>query len=433
MIDIKLLRVKPKETIKKLIKRGIVFNIDEFLTLEKDRKFLQIKLENLNSERNSISKIIGIKKEKQNIQFLFEQSEKINKEIHLFKKQLDQIKNKIYEIMLKLPNLPDDVVPSGTCELDNVEITRWGIIKQYDFSVKDHVSLGELTNELDFLDAAKITGSRFFTMRGGVAKLHRALTQFMLDLHIKKHDYTEVYVPYLVNYKSLYGSGQLPKFDGELFCVDKNSKNEKLKSFYALIPTAEVPLVNLVREKILQEDMLPIRLVAHTPCFRLEAGSYGRDTRGLIRTHQFDKVELVHIVHPKESMEMLEQLTQHAEIVLKLLNLPYRKILLCAKDLGFSSCKTYDLEVWFPSQNTYREISSCSNTSDFQSRRMKARFRSKKDKKIYFVHILNGSGLAVGRTLAAIMENYQKSDGKIEIPKILYPYMDYVKYINYRE
>ncbi|PLB95341.1 serine--tRNA ligase, partial [Klebsiella pneumoniae] len=303
-----------------------------------------------------------------------------------------------------------------------------GTPRQFDFEVRDHVTLGEMHGGLDFAAAVKLTGSRFVVMKGQLARLHRALAQFMLDLHTEQHGYSENYVPYLVNQDTLYGTGQLPKFAGDLFHT-RPLEEEADSSNYALIPTAEVPLTNLVRDEIIDEDDLPIKMTAHTPCFRSEAGSYGRDTRGLIRMHQFDKVEMVQIVRPEDSMAALEEMTGHAEKVLQLLGLPYRKVALCTGDMGFSACKTYDLEVWVPAQNTYREISSCSNVWDFQARRMQARCRSKSDKKTRLVHTLNGSGLAVGRTLVALMENYQQADGRIEIPEVLRPYMRGLEYI----
>ncbi|MGL5311543.1 MAG: serine--tRNA ligase, partial [Plesiomonas shigelloides] len=323
-------------------------------------------------------------------------------------------------IALSIPNIPSDEVPTGKDENDNQEVRRWGTPRQYDFDVRDHVDLGEMAGGMDFAAAVKLTGARFVVLKGQIAKLHRALTQFMLDLHTTEHGYLETYVPYLVNQETLYGTGQLPKFGNDLFHTKPLEEGDPT---FALIPTAEVPVTNLVRGEILEEESLPLKMTAHTPCFRSEAGSYGRDTRGLIRMHQFDKVELVQIVRPEDSMQALEELTGHAEKVLQLLGLPYRTVLLCTGDMGFGSHKTYDLEVWLPAQNTYREISSCSNMGDFQARRMQARCRSKTDKKPRLVHTLNGSGLAVGRTLVAILENYQQADGRIEIPEVLRSYM----------
>ncbi|WMY96352.1 MAG: serine--tRNA ligase [Arsenophonus sp.] len=431
MLDPILLRTDLDIIAKKLARRGFIFDVNKLRQLEKKRKKMQVAKENLQAEKNYRSKKIAEEKIKyQNIQSMSKEINIINKKIDSVKNQLTELQNDILDITLSLPNLPDESVPEGKNEINNVEISRWGQFRKYTFSIKDHVTLGELIDGLDFPLGVKITGSRFVVMKGKIARLHRALSQFMLDLHIEQHGYTETYVPYLVNENTLYGTGQLPKFGRDLFHV-KLLKEQLSNQEYTLIPTAEVPLTNLVRDEILTADILPIRLTAHTPCFRFEAGSYGRDTRGLIRMHQFDKVELVQIVEPKKSMEALEELTGHAEKVLQLLKLPYRKIILCAGDMGFSACKTYDLEVWLPSQNTYREISSCSNTWDFQARRMKTRFRHHKDhKKTQFVHTLNGSALAVGRTLVAVMENYQTNDGRIEIPKVLRPYFNGLEYID---
>jgi seryl-tRNA synthetase len=341
------------------------------------------------------------------------------------------VQAKLEEITLSLPNIPDESVPTGKDENENVEISRWGTPKSYDFEVKDHVDLGEMADGLDFASAVKISGSRFIVMKGQFARLHRALAQFMLNLHTDEHGYTEMYVPYLVNPDSLYGTGQLPKFGEDLFHTSpltEQVSDVPLKKL-SLIPTAEVPVTNMVRDTITEEADLPLKMTAHTPCFRSEAGSYGRDTRGLIRMHQFDKVELVQITKPEDSMDVLEELTGHAEKVLQLLELPYRKVILCTGDMGFGAVKTYDLEVWVPAQETYREISSCSNCGDFQARRMQARFRRKGEKKPELVHTLNGSGLAVGRTMVAILENNQQADGKIEIPEVLRKYMGGVTHI----
>ncbi|WMY96971.1 MAG: serine--tRNA ligase [Arsenophonus sp.] len=431
MLDPILLRKDLDMIAKKLARRGFIFDVNKLRKLEENRKKIQVIKENLQAEKNYHSKKIAIEKIKyKNIPNISKEIKILNKKIDLIKNKLTELQKNIFDIILSLPNLPDDSVPEGKNEINNVEISRWGTFKKYAFSIKDHVKLGELIDGLDFSLGVKITGSRFVVMKGKIARLHRALSQFMLDLHTEQHGYTETYVPYLVNKNTLYGTGQLPKFGKDLFHV-KLLKEQLSNQEYTLIPTAEVPLTNLVRDKILKAEILPIRLTAHTPCFRFEAGSYGRDTRGLIRMHQFDKVELVQIVEPEKSMEALEELTGHAEKVLQLLKLPYRKIILCAGDMGFSSCKTYDLEVWLPSQNTYREISSCSNTLDFQARRMKARFCHHKDhKKKQFVHTLNGSALAVGRTLVAVMENYQTNDGRIEIPKVLRPYVNGLEYID---
>ncbi len=373
MLDPNLLRTEPDAVAEKLARRGFKLDVDKLRALEERRKVLQVQTENLQAERNSRSKSIGQAKARG------EDIEPLRLEVNKLGEQLDAAKS-------------------------------------------------ELEALLDFAAAVKLTDSRFVVMKGQLARLHRALAQFMLDLHTEQHGYSENYVPYLVNQDTLYGTGQLPKFAGDLFHT-RPLEEEADSSNYALIPTAEVPLTNLVRDEIIDEDDLPIKMTAHTPCFRSEAGSYGRDTRGLIRMHQFDKVEMVQIVRPEDSMAALEEMTGHAEKVLQLLGLPYRKVALCTGDMGFSACKTYDLEVWVPAQNTYREISSCSNVWDFQARRMQARCRSKSDKKTRLVHTLNGSGLAVGRTLVALMENYQQADGRIEIPEILRPYMRGLEYI----
>lgn len=429
MLDPNLLRNELDVVAEKLARRGFILDVDMLRKLEQERKDLQIKTESLQAERNSRSKTIGAAKARgEDVEALRKQVNQLGEELDSAKNKLTQIQDDIRNIALSLPNLPDDSIPDGNDETDNIEISRWGEPRQYDFVIKDHVALGELTDGLDFSAAVKITGSRFVVMKGQIARLHRALAQFMLDLHTEQHGYTETYVPYLVNHATLYGTGQLPKFSEDLFHT-KPLEEQPSNQQYALIPTAEVPVTNLVRDEILAADSLPLRLTAHTPCFRSEAGSYGRDTRGLIRMHQFDKVELVQIVEPEKSMAALEELTGHAEKVLQLLKLPYRKIVLCTGDMGFAACKTYDLEVWLPAQNTYREISSCSNTWDFQARRMQARFRHKEDKKPQLVHTLNGSGLAVGRTLVAVMENYQQADGRIEVPEVLRPYMKGLEYI----
>ncbi|KPD02011.1 serine--tRNA ligase [Moellerella wisconsensis] len=428
MLDPNLLRTELDAVAEKLARRGFTLDVEKLRELEERRKVLQVETETLQAERNSRSKSIGAAKARgEDIDALRQEVNQLGEKLDSAKSELDKLQDQIRDIALSIPNIPDDCVPNGKDDTENLEISRWGEPAHYDFEVKDHVSLGELSGGLDFASAVKLTGSRFVVMKGQIARLHRALTQFMLDLHTEQHGYQELYVPYLVNRETLYGTGQLPKFGEDLFHT--KPLEEESESNYALIPTAEVPVTNLVRGEILDEASLPLRMTAHTPCFRSEAGSYGRDTRGLIRMHQFDKVELVQIVHPEKSMEALEELTGHAEKVLQLLNLPYRKVLLCTGDIGFGSCKTYDLEVWLPAQNTYREISSCSNMKDFQARRMQARFRGKNDKKPQLVHTLNGSGLAVGRTLVAIMENYQQADGRIEIPEVLRPYMKGLEYI----
>ncbi|XYU90968.1 serine--tRNA ligase [Pasteurella multocida] len=422
MIDPNLLRNNLEEVAEKLkVKRNFVLDVALLSELEEQRKSLQVKTESLQAERNARSKNIGQAKARgEDISALLNEVEHMGIELSTTKAHLDEVLAEINQIVLAIPNLPADEVPLGKDESENLEVFRWGTPKTFDFDVKDHVSLGEGLKGLDFAAGVKLSGSRFVVMKGQIAKLHRALSQFMLDLHTEQHGYTETYVPYLVNHATLYGTGQLPKFGEDLFHTNALEGEQP----YALIPTAEVPVTNLVRDEILDEADLPLKMTAHTPCcFRSEAGSYGRDTRGLIRMHQFDKVELVQIVAPETSMQVLEELTGQAEKVLQLLELPYRKVLLCTGDMGFGSCKTYDLEVWLPAQNTYREISSCSNMWDFQARRMQARCRSKTDKKTRLVHTLNGSGLAVGRTLVAILENYQNADGTITVPNVLRPYM----------
>ncbi|MGC4730981.1 serine--tRNA ligase [Providencia sp. R1] len=429
MLDPNLLRTELDAVAEKLARRGFTLDVEKLRELEERRKVLQVETETLQADRNSRSKTIGAAKARgEDIEPLRLEVNQLGEKLDSAKAELDKLQQEIRDIALSIPNIPDDQVPDGKDDSDNVEVARWGEPRQYDFEVKDHVSLGELSGGLDFPAAVKLTGARFVVMKGQIACMHRALAQFMLDLHTEQHGYQELYVPYLVNHDTLYGTGQLPKFGEDLFHT-KPLEEEADSSTYALIPTAEVPVTNLVRDEILDEDSLPLKMTAHTPCFRSEAGSYGRDTRGLIRMHQFDKVELVQIVHPEKSMDALEELTGHAEKVLQLLNLSYRKVILCAGDIGFGSRKTYDLEVWLPAQNTYREISSCSNMWDFQARRMQARFRGKSDKKTQLVHTLNGSGLAVGRTLVAILENYQLADGRIEVPEVLRPYMKGLEYI----
>lgn len=429
MLDPNLLRTELDAVAEKLARRGFTLDVEKLRELEERRKVLQVETETLQADRNSRSKTIGAAKARgEDIEPLRLEVNQLGEKLDSAKAELEKLQQEIRDIALSIPNIPDDQVPHGKDDSDNVEVARWGEPRQYDFEVKDHVSLGELSGGLDFPAAVKLTGARFVVMKGQIARMHRALAQFMLDLHTEQHGYQELYVPYLVNHDTLYGTGQLPKFGEDLFHT-KPLEEEADSSTYALIPTAEVPVTNLVRDEILDEDSLPLKMTAHTPCFRSEAGSYGRDTRGLIRMHQFDKVELVQIVHPEKSMDALEELTGHAEKVLQLLNLPYRKVILCTGDIGFGSRKTYDLEVWLPAQNTYREISSCSNMWDFQARRMQARFRGKSDKKTQLVHTLNGSGLAVGRTLVAILENYQLADGRIEVPEVLRPYMKGLEYI----
>ncbi|MGL5187934.1 MAG: serine--tRNA ligase, partial [Plesiomonas shigelloides] len=379
MLDPNLLRNELDVVAEKLARRGFKLDVDTLNALEEKRKVLQVKTENLQAERNARSKAIGLAKSRgEDIQPLLDEVASMGSELDAAKVELDQLQEELRGIALSIPNIPSDEVPTGKDENDNQEVRRWGTPRQYDFDVRDHVDLGEMAGGMDFAAAVKLTGARFVVLKGQIAKLHRALTQFMLDLHTTEHGYLETYVPYLVNQETLYGTGQLPKFGNDLFHTKPLEEGDPT---FALIPTAEVPVTNLVRGEILEEESLPLKMTAHTPCFRSEAGSYGRDTRGLIRMHQFDKVELVQIVRPEDSMQALEELTGHAEKVLQLLGLPYRTVLLCTGDMGFGSHKTYDLEVWLPAQNTYREISSCSNMGDFQARRMQARCRSKTDKK----------------------------------------------------
>ncbi|VEJ08831.1 serine--tRNA ligase [Actinobacillus delphinicola] len=421
MIDPNLLRNDLANVVALLkTKRNFDLNFEQINELEAQRKTLQVETETLQAERNVRSKTIGQAKARgEDIAPLLKEVDDLGSKLEEAKAKLAAIQAELTKIALSIPNLPADEVPLGKDENDNLEIMRWGQPRTFDFEIKDHVTLGEDLGGLDFAAGVKLAGARFVVMKGKIAKLHRALAQFMLDLHTEQHGYSETYVPYLVNHETLYGTGQLPKFGEDLF----HTRALEGEQPYALIPTAEVPVTNLARGEILEQADLPRRMTAHTPCFRSEAGSYGRDTRGLIRMHQFDKVELVQIVEPEKSMEALEELTGHAEKVLQLLGLPYRKVLLCTGDMGFGSCKTYDLEVWVPAQNTYREISSCSNMWDFQARRMQARYRVKGDKKPRLVHTLNGSGLAVGRTLVAVLENYQNEDGSITVPEVLRSYM----------
>jgi len=389
--------------------------------LEERRKLLQVSTQELQAERNARSKSIGQAKGRgEDIAPLLAQVGELGDQLEQAKAELATLLADIDAIVMGIPNLPDSDVPVGADEDDNVEVSRWGQPRQFDFEIKDHADLGESLGGIDFAAAVKLSGSRFVVLKQNVARMHRALAQFMLDLHTQEHGYTEAYVPYLVNADSLRGTGQLPKFSEDLFHT--NPANEEGTGLM-LIPTAEVPLTNLMRDEIVDEAALPVKFTAHTPCFRSEAGSYGRDIKGLIRQHQFEKVELVQLVKPEDSSAALEELTGNAEKVLQLLELPYRKMLLCTGDMGFTAAKTYDLEVWLPSQDCYREISSCSNTRDFQARRMQARFRSKSSSKPELLHTLNGSGLAVGRTLVAILENNQQADGSISIPEVLRPYM----------
>lgn len=419
MLDAKYVKDNLQEVAEKLATRGYKLDIKKFQKLEDKRKILQEKTQELQEQRNAISKEIGKRKAKgKDASDIFKKVGQINEELKTVEKKLKELLDSINDLMLEMPNLPADDVAIGKDESENVEVRKWGTPRQFhsDAPPKDHADLGEALGMIDFQSAAKITGSRFVVMKNKIARLHRALIQFMLDTHIEKHGYEELYVPYMVNNDSLHGTGQLPKFAEDLFKLQGEFE-------YSLIPTAEVPVTNLVRDEILETSSLPLHYTAHTPCFRSEAGSYGRDTKGMIRQHQFEKVELIHITTAETGEESLELLTTHAERILQKLELPYRVVKLCTGDMSFSSKKTYDLEVWIPSQNTYREISSCSWCGDFQARRMKARHKNKDMKKPELVHTLNGSGLAVGRTLLAIMENYQQEDGSIMIPQALIKYM----------
>lgn len=424
MLDPKLVRSEPDVLAKALAKRGFTLDVETLNTLEAERKSLQIKAESLQQERNTRAKNIGkAKASGEDIAPLLAEVESLKGQLSDAEEALKIVQQKLNQLLSAVPNVPAEEVPEGKDEDDNVEIRQWGTPRTFDFEIKDHVDLGESNKELDFEVATKLTGSRFAVLRGQLARLNRALIQFMLNTHIEEHGYQEIYVPYMVNKDSLYGTGQLPKFEEDLF------KTNDERDLY-LIPTAEVPVTNILRDELLKEDSeLPIKLVCHTPCFRSEAGSHGRDTRGLIRQHQFEKVELVNFVRPEDSDQALEDLTACAETILQKLGLPYRTVILCGGDIGFSAAKTYDIEVWVPSQNKYREISSCSSFRDFQARRMKARYRNPETGKPELLHTLNGSGLAVGRTLLAIMENYQQADGSIEIPKALQPYMGGLSHI----
>ena len=417
MLDPKFIRSNPEEVAQLLIKKGYKFPVEEFNALENQRRDVQVDAERLQSERNTRSKNIGkAKAAGEDIAPLLAEVSTLGEQLDAAKEQLKVVQEQMDTLLMGMPNIPHESVPAGVTEDDNIEIRKWGEPTQLDFEAKDHVDLGEQNGGLDFSTAAKITGARFAVLRGGIARMHRALIQFMLDTHTAKHGYEETYVPYLVNADSLRGTGQLPKFEEDLFKVPGERD-------YYLIPTAEVPVTNIVRDEIVDAAQMPLKFVAHTPCFRSEAGSHGRDTRGMIRQHQFEKVELVHIVEPTKSWDALEELIGHAEKILQLLNLPYRVVTLCGGDLGFSAAKTYDIEVWLPGQQKYREISSCSNMEDFQARRMQARWRNPETGKPELVHTLNGSGLAVGRTLVAILENYQTADGHVKVPEVLLPYM----------
>jgi seryl-tRNA synthetase len=417
MLDPHLLRTRLDDVVRQLARRGLALDTQAIIALEEKRKRLQVATQQFQAERNAKSKAIGMAKAKgEDASALMQEVAHIGAALKQAEGEFELIQNDLAGIALGIPNIPHASVPDGRDERDNVEVRRWGELRRFDFTPKDHVDLGARLNCMDFDAAARISGARFVVMRGSLARLHRALIQFMLDLHTREHGYQEVYVPYLVNAASMRGTGQLPKFEADLFAV----KNDP--PFY-LIPTAEVPVTNLVRDTITEAAAMPLKFVCHTPCFRSEAGSHGKDTRGMIRQHQFEKVELVQIVRPDDSYRALEELTGHAERVLQLLGLPYRVVALCAGDMGFSAAKTYDLEVWLPGQDRYREISSCSNFEDFQARRLLARWRNPATGKPELVHTLNGSGLAVGRTLVAIMENCQEADGSIRVPEVLRPYL----------
>ena len=418
MLDIQLLRTNIDAVCERLATRGYTLDTATFQKLEGERKTLQTRTQDLQASRNSLSKQIGMLKGKgEDASAVMAEVAAMKSELEANEARLGELLKELEDFVATIPNLPQESVPVGKSEVDNVEVHRWGTPRQFDFEVKDHVDVGETLGLIDFAAAAKISGARFSLLKGGIARLHRALSQFMLDVHTSEHGYTEVYTPYLVNAASMFGTGQLPKFEADLFKILR----PEAEPLY-LIPTAEVPVTNIVRDEILAQDALPLKLVCHTPCFRSEAGSYGKDTRGMIRQHQFDKVELVQVVAAEKSNEAHEELTRHAEIILEKLGLPYRRVALCTGDMGFSSAKTYDLEVWLPAQNTYREISSCSNFEAFQARRMQARCRNDKNK-TELVHTLNGSGLAVGRTLVAILENYQNADGSVTVPPALRPYL----------
>ena len=446
MLDIQLLRKDAALVAERLAARGFAFDTARFDALEAERKTIQTRTQEAQSRRNALSKQIGMLKGKgEDTAAVMAEVAGLGDEQKQLETRLSELQTALGDFLMGVPNLPHESVAVGKDETANVEVSRWGTPKAFDFPVRDHVDLGEGLGQLDFAAAVKITGSRFSVMKGPLARLHRALAQFMLDVHTAEHGYTEVYVPYLVNADSMRGTGQLPKFEEDLFAIrvsplsgadiyaskvnpdgtipdDAEIKVVQRRDQLYLIPTAEVPVTNLLRDEIVAAEALPLKFVAHTPCFRSEAGSYGRDTRGMIRQHQFDKVELVQMVRPEDSYAALESLTSHAETILQKLGLPYRKMALCSGDMGFSAAKTYDLEVWLPAQNTYREISSCSNFEAFQARRMQARFRSGQGKP-ELLHTLNGSGLAVGRTLVAILENYQRADGGVEVPAVLVPYM----------
>ena len=416
MLDVKRLRGDAEACARALETKGFTLDVERFTSLEESRRALQQATEELQAERNAKSKSIGqAKAQGEDIEPLLAEVGDLGDRLDAAKDKFNQLQGEMQAFLQAIPNMPDASVPAGKDEDDNVELHRWGTLPEFDFEPKDHVEL-TAAGSLDFDTAAKISGARYVVMHGQVARMHRALTQFMLDTHVQQHGYEEVYVPYIVNADSLYGTGQLPKFAEDQFRLDQEQQTY-------LIPTAEVPVTNIYRDEIIDAEALPLRHVCHTPCFRSEAGSYGRDTRGMIRQHQFEKVELVQLVRPEASWDALDELTGHAEAILKALELPYRAVVLCGGDLGFSAAKTIDLEVWLPGQNKYREISSCSNFLDFQARRMQARYRDPESGKPQFVNTLNGSGVAVGRALVAVLENYQDGEGKVAVPDVLRPYM----------
>jgi seryl-tRNA synthetase len=427
MIDIQLLRNDLEGVAARLKTHGYVLDIAAFERLEAERKDIQTRTQDLQAKRNTASKQIGAAKSKgEDTTGLMAAVATLGGELAALEQRLAAVQEQVRNQLLAMPNLPDTSVPVGRSEEDNVEVRRWGVPRSFAFPVRDHVDVGAAVGGLDFETSAKLAGARFYTLRGGVARLHRALAQLMLDTHTVEHGYTEAYVPYIVNAATLTGTGQLPKFEDDLFWVTRGGAPDGERMY--LIPTAEVPLTNLVRDQILSVEQLPLKLTAHTPSFRSEAGSYGKDTRGMIRVHQFDKVEMVQIVHPDTSYAALEEMARHAEAILQKLELPYRVLLLCTGDTGPASAKTYDLEVWLPGQQAYREISSCSNCEAYQARRMQTRFRNAQGKP-ELVHTLNGSGLAVGRTLVAVLENYQRADGGVDVPDVLQRYMGDMKVI----
>ena len=422
MLDVNLLRSDLASVAAALAKRGVTLDTARFEALESARKDIQVRTQELQSRRNSLSKQIGIAKSKgEDAAPILAEVAGLGDHVKALEAELDRVQRELRDFLLMLPNVTHASTPQGKSSDDNVEVRRWGTPRAFDFTPKDHADLGEALGLLDFATAAKLSGARFSLLRGELSHLHRALAQFMLDTHTREHGYTECYTPYIVNAETLIGTTQLPKFEADMFSVKKGGVEGGGEDLY-LISTSEITLTNTVRDEILDAAKLPIKLTAHTPCFRSEAGSYGKDTRGMIRQHQFDKVELVHIAHPDRSYEALEELTGHAETILQRLQLPYRVMALCTGDIGFAAAKTYDLEVWLPAQNTFREISSCSNCEAFQARRMQARFRNAQGKP-ELVHTLNGSGLAVGRTLVAVLENYQNADGSVTVPEVLRPYM----------